>query len=172
LRVLIVDDEPLARAALARILAARPDVERFDSVSDAIEAQERLSKDSYDVMLLDISMPELSGLELLGRLQHYERPLPSVVLVTAHAQHAVAAFEKHAGSTKKNASIPFALMRICPLKSRFGINSSVNKWDLVRATFTPKAASSYTHLTQFSCDHCVSQFHTCQKLEATFGNCC
>jgi len=96
MRVLIVDDEPLARSALAKILAARPDVERFDSASDAIEAQERLSKDSYDVMLLDISMPELSGLELLDRLQQSEHPLPSVVLVTAYAQHAVAAFEKHA----------------------------------------------------------------------------
>ena len=43
MRVLIVDDEPLARTALAQILSARPDVERFDSASDAIEAQERLS---------------------------------------------------------------------------------------------------------------------------------
>ncbi|HXP43603.1 MAG TPA: LytTR family DNA-binding domain-containing protein [Candidatus Acidoferrales bacterium] len=96
MRVLIVDDEPLARAALAQILAARPDVEGFDSACDAIEAQEHLSKNNYDVMLLDISMPELSGLELLGRLEQCERPLPSVVLVTAYAQHAVAAFEKHA----------------------------------------------------------------------------
>jgi two-component system, LytTR family, response regulator len=96
MRVLIVDDEPLARAALAQILDARPDVEGFDSACDAIEAQERLSKNSYDVMLLDISMPELSGLELLGRLEQNERLLPSVVLVTAYAQHAVAAFEKHA----------------------------------------------------------------------------
>ena len=96
MRVLIVDDEPLARSALQQILAARPDVEHFDSAGDAIEAQERLAKDSYDVMLLDISMPELSGLELLSRLQKDHRPLPSVVLVTAYAQHAVAAFEKHA----------------------------------------------------------------------------
>jgi two-component system LytT family response regulator len=96
MRVLIVDDEPLARTALAQILAARADVEHFDSASDAIEAQERLFKDSYDVMLLDISMPELSGIELLSRLQQSDRPLPSVVLVTAHPQHAVAAFEQHA----------------------------------------------------------------------------
>jgi len=118
-RVLIVDDEPLARTALAQILAARPDVERFDSASDAIEAQERLSKHSYDVMLLDISMPELSGLELLGRMQQYGRPLPSVVLVTAHAQHAVAAFEKHAvdyvlkpfSSERVNQALEFAFRR-------------------------------------------------------------
>jgi two-component system LytT family response regulator len=119
MRVLIVDDEPLARTALAQILAARPDVERFDSARDAIEAQERLSKHSYDVMLLDISMPELSGLELLGRLQQYGRPLPSVVLVTAHAQHAVAAFEKHAvdyvlkpfSSERVNQALEFAFRR-------------------------------------------------------------
>lgn len=98
MRVLIVDDEPLARAALVRILADNPDVEHFDSAGDAIEAQERLSssRDSYDVMLLDISMPELSGLDLVDRLRQRGRPLPSVVFVTAHAQHALAAFEKHA----------------------------------------------------------------------------
>jgi two-component system LytT family response regulator len=96
MRVLIVDDEPLARAALAKILTANPDVESFDSANDAIEAQEQLSKDSYDVMLLDISMPEISGLDLLGRLQQNKRPIPSVVLVTAHAEYAVAAFERHA----------------------------------------------------------------------------
>jgi DNA-binding LytR/AlgR family response regulator len=96
MRVLIVDDEPLARTALAQILTARADVESFDSANDAVEAQERLVKTNYDVMLLDVSMPELSGLELLTRLQHYERPLPSVVFVTAHAQYALAAFEKHA----------------------------------------------------------------------------
>jgi len=119
MRVLIVDDEPLARAALAQILAARPDVEGFDSACDAIEAQDHLSKNSYDVMLLDISMPELSGLELLGRLEQYERPLPSVVLVTAYAQHAVAAFEKHAvdyvlkpfSTERVNQALEFACQR-------------------------------------------------------------
>lgn len=119
MRVLIVDDEPLARTALAQILAARPDIEHFDSAGDAIEAQERLSKNSYDVMLLDISMPELSGLDLLGRLQQNGRPLPSVVLVTAHAQHALAAFEKHAvdyvlkpfSSERVNQALEFAFRR-------------------------------------------------------------
>lgn len=96
MRVLIVDDEPLARAALTKILESRRDVERFDAANDAIEAQEFLSKEVYDVMLLDISMPQLSGLELLERLQNNDRQVPSVVLVTAYAQHAVDAFEKHA----------------------------------------------------------------------------
>ncbi len=96
MRVLIVDDEPLARTALEKILAARADVDRFDAACDAFEAEERLAHDTYDVMLLDISMPERTGLELLSRIQKSQRPVPSVVLVTAYAQHAVAAFEKHA----------------------------------------------------------------------------
>ena len=96
MRVLIVDDEPLARIALAQILTARADVESFHAANDAIEAQELLARDNYDVMLLDVSMPELSGLEFLARLQHYERPLPSVVFVTAYDRHALHAFEVHA----------------------------------------------------------------------------
>jgi two-component system LytT family response regulator len=119
MRVLIIDDEPLARSALEQILADRSDVERFNSACDAIQAQERLSKDNYDVMLLDISMPEMSGLELLNRLQGSERTLPSVVLVTAYAQHAVAAFEKHAvdyvlkpfSSERVNQALEFAFRR-------------------------------------------------------------
>ncbi|MGA7622610.1 MAG: LytTR family DNA-binding domain-containing protein [Candidatus Acidiferrales bacterium] len=119
MRVLIVDDEPLALTALAQILAARPDVERYDSACDALEAQQRLARDVYDVMLLDINMPELSGLELLGGLQRSERPAPSVVLVTAHAEHALAAFEKHAvdyvlkpfSSQRVNQALDFASRR-------------------------------------------------------------
>jgi two-component system LytT family response regulator len=119
MRVLIVDDEPLARAGLGNILKANPRVEHFDCANDAIEAQERLSENRYDVMLLDISMPELSGLELLSRLQQFERSLPSVVFVTAHAQHAVAAFERHAAdyvlkpfsSERVNEALQFAYRR-------------------------------------------------------------
>jgi DNA-binding NarL/FixJ family response regulator len=59
MRVLTVDDEPLARTALAQILSARPDVERFDSANDPFEAQEHLARDTYDIMPLDVSMPEL-----------------------------------------------------------------------------------------------------------------
>jgi len=96
MRVLIVDDEPLAQTALANILAARSDVEHFDSAKDAVEALDRLAKDPYDVLLLDINMPELSGTELVDQLRERGHPLPSIVFVTAHDKHAVAAFEKHA----------------------------------------------------------------------------
>jgi two-component system LytT family response regulator len=96
MRVLIVDDEPLARTALANVLAQRSDVEQFDSADGAVEALDKLAKSSYDVLLLDINMPEVSGIELLDRLKGGDRPVPSIVFVTAHQEHAISAFEKHA----------------------------------------------------------------------------
>lgn len=96
MRVLIIDDEPLAQAALANVLRSRSDIEQFDTAADAIEAWEKLGKNPYDVLLLDINMPEMSGIELLDKLNETTHSVPSVVFVTAHDEHAIAAFEKHA----------------------------------------------------------------------------
>ena len=93
--VLIVDDEPLTQTALANILSARSDVEHFDSANDASEALKKLAADSYDVLLLDINMLDLSSTQLVDQLRERNLPLPSIVFVTAHVELAVAAFERH-----------------------------------------------------------------------------
>lgn len=95
MRVLIVDDEPLAQTALANVLSARSDVEHFDLANDAAEALEKLVTDSYDVLLLDIDLMDRSGTRLLDQLRKPDFPLPSIVFVTAHVEHAIAAFENH-----------------------------------------------------------------------------
>jgi len=96
MRVLIVDDEPLARSALEHALLKRSDIEAVDSAKDAVEALEKMQKEIYDVLLLDIGMPELSGIELAACLNKQKQPIPAIVFVTAHHQHAIAAFENHA----------------------------------------------------------------------------
>ena len=96
MRVLIVDDEPLSRSALKNAVRERKDVEVLDSAADAVEALEMLERKPYDVLLLDIHMPELSGMELADRLNKRAGAIPSIVFVTAHHEHAVAAFERHA----------------------------------------------------------------------------
>jgi two-component system LytT family response regulator len=96
MRVLIVDDEPLEQAALGKFLAARSDVEFVDFANDSVKALKKLGNGPYDLLLLDINMPELSSTELLNRLKGRVEPLPAMVLVTAHDEHAVAAFERHA----------------------------------------------------------------------------
>jgi two-component system LytT family response regulator len=96
MRVLIVDDEPLARQALENVLRSRTDVDTLDSAGDGIEALDKLLQKPYDVLLLDIRMPEISGIELADRLKKRKMPMPAVIFVTAHDQHAITAFEKHA----------------------------------------------------------------------------
>lgn len=96
MRVLIVDDEPPVQDALARILRSREDVESFDSAEDAAEAIDKLDRIPYDVILLDISMPEASGVDFLDRLNQNNRVAPSVIFMTAQEEQAIAVFEKRA----------------------------------------------------------------------------
>jgi two-component system LytT family response regulator len=96
MRVLIVDDESLSRTALEDIVKERSDIEWFETACDAFEATEKLKAGTYDVLLLDINMPKLSGIDLVNCLAAKSLPLPSVVFVTAHDQYAITAFEQHA----------------------------------------------------------------------------
>ena len=90
LRVLVADDEAIARKRLLRLLAAMPDVVVAGECADAHEVLERVRAGGVDVVLLDIQMPELSGLEAL---QLFPADGPVVIFCTAHTAHAVAAFD-------------------------------------------------------------------------------
>lgn len=90
LRVLVADDEAIARKRLLRLLAAMPDVAVAGECADAHEVLERVRAGGVDAVLLDIQMPELSGLEAL---QLFPADGPVVIFCTAHTAHAVAAFD-------------------------------------------------------------------------------
>ena len=96
IRVLIVDDEPLAREAMVNVLSERDDISDFETAEDALEALERLKTSEFDVVLLDVNMPEVSGIQMLVLLNQGKQPLPAVIFVTAHQQHAISAFEHRA----------------------------------------------------------------------------
>ncbi len=91
MRVLIVDDEPLARARLAALLGECADVEIAGSVSDGEAALVALGELHPDVLLLDINMPGMSGTALAQRLAGRSRP--QVVFCTAYESHALHAFD-------------------------------------------------------------------------------
>jgi two-component system LytT family response regulator len=90
LRVLIADDEAIARKRLALLLAAMPDVTVVGECADAHQVLDRVRVGGVDVVLLDIQMPELSGIEAL---QLFPADGPVVIFCTAHTAHAVAAFD-------------------------------------------------------------------------------
>ncbi len=90
LRVMLVDDEPLARQRLCRLLGEIPGVQlagEFASAQQLLQAERPLA---CEVLLLDIEMPEIDGFTLLKLLP---APQPYVIFVTAYSQHAVKAFE-------------------------------------------------------------------------------
>jgi len=89
LTAMIVDDEAPARRRLVRLLEEIADVEVVAVVGDPHEALARLAEPPPDVLFLDINMPGLDGLTLAERA----KPLPAVVFVTAHAEHAARAFD-------------------------------------------------------------------------------
>ncbi len=91
MRVLIVDDEPVARSRLVRMLGRLSDVEVVAEAANGQDALRLARELSPDVMLLDIDMPGLDGLAVA------ETPdVPPVVFTTAHEEHALAAFEADA----------------------------------------------------------------------------
>jgi two-component system LytT family response regulator len=92
MRALIVDDEPLARRELARMLAAHPSVHVIGEAGNIDEAQAKIEQLGPDVVFLDIKMPGGSGFDLLERLD----TVPEIIFVTAYDQHAVRAFEVNA----------------------------------------------------------------------------
>jgi two-component system LytT family response regulator len=94
MRVLVVDDEPLACLGVTARLQKHLDMEVVAECGDAQEALEAIADLKPDLVFLDIQMPGLSGLELLKTVPRDTRP--SVVFLTAHEEYAVSAFEVEA----------------------------------------------------------------------------
>jgi two-component system, LytTR family, response regulator len=96
MKVLIVDDEPLGREALKLALGPHKELMVCGEAPDGEAALEILRRKSADILLLDIQMPEMDGFQLLERAMADGIRLPVVIFVTAHDEHAIAAFEAHA----------------------------------------------------------------------------
>ena len=97
LRILIVDDEPPARARLRKMLkplVAEKRIEILGEASDGVEALEFLDENQVDLLFLDIRMPEIDGFEVLKRITGDNKP--TVVFTTAYDSYALKAFEANA----------------------------------------------------------------------------
>ncbi|MFT3790903.1 MAG: LytTR family DNA-binding domain-containing protein [Rudaea sp.] len=95
MKALIVDDEPPARARMASLLAELGGVEIVGEAGDGRTAVEMAARLAPDLVLLDISMPLMGGLEAARHLAAFD-PAPAVIFCTAYDEHALAAFEANA----------------------------------------------------------------------------
>jgi two-component system, LytTR family, response regulator len=94
MKVLIVDDEQMARDELRCLLEREGDIEVLSEAANAIEAIAAVNRLAPEVVFLDIQMPRVSGFEMLSMLDPDR--MPRIVFVTAHDEYAVRAFEEHA----------------------------------------------------------------------------
>jgi two-component system LytT family response regulator len=94
LRVLIVDDEPLARQRLQRILRGEEDVELLAPSADGPAAVAAILEQRPDLLFLDVQMPGMSGFDVLAAVG--AKRMPVVIFVTAHDRFALQAFEAQA----------------------------------------------------------------------------
>ena len=94
MRVVLADDEAIARKGLRALLASEPDVAIVGEAATGEETEALLRSSDADVLILDIQMPQKSGLDVVAGID--PASLPLVIFVTAHDEHAIRAFELHA----------------------------------------------------------------------------
>jgi two-component system LytT family response regulator len=94
IRALIVDDEPVARRGLLRLLQQEPDIEVVGECGDGTAAVAAIGALSPDLVFLDVQMPELDGFAVIDAVGATR--MPAVVFVTAFDKHALRAFDAHA----------------------------------------------------------------------------
>jgi two-component system, LytTR family, response regulator AlgR len=94
-RVVIVDDEPLARDRLKRLLADLPGYEIVGEAGDGETALDLIDEEEPDLVLLDIRMGGVDGIQVARNLQDLELP-PAVIFTTAYSEHALSAFDANA----------------------------------------------------------------------------
>ncbi len=93
IRLLIVDDEPLARQAIRQLVEGDPEVEVVGECS-GVRGAEEVERTQPDLLVLDVQMPQVDGFDLLDEIG-IDRA-PQVIFVTAYSEHALRAFEVHA----------------------------------------------------------------------------
>src|SRR5438045_328276 len=92
MKIIIVDDEPLARSIVREYLQKYPELEIVHECSDGFEGVKAIQQHQPDLIFLDIQMPKINGFEMLELLD--ERP--AVIFTTAFDEYAIRAFEAHA----------------------------------------------------------------------------
>ncbi|MDR6611946.1 response regulator transcription factor [Leifsonia sp. 1010] len=82
IRVLVVDDQPLARAGISALVEAEPDLEVVGAAADGMEALRLVSELRPDVICLDIRMPLMDGIQVANRIAELDGPRPAILILT------------------------------------------------------------------------------------------
>lgn len=112
IKILIADDHPIVRAGLSRIVSKESDITVAGEAQNAREVLELIHRHEFDVVVLDISMPEKTGLEILEQIRA-ERPALPVLILSMHPeeQYAIQAFKSGAAGYLTKTSVSEELVK-------------------------------------------------------------
>jgi DNA-binding NarL/FixJ family response regulator len=96
-RVLIADDHPMIRSGLAQLVSGEPDLEVVGTAADGLRAVELAEQEHPDVVLLDLSMPEMDGIAAAEQLR-WRSPATRVLVLSSHPQESVVTAAFRAGA--------------------------------------------------------------------------
>jgi two-component system, LytTR family, response regulator len=122
MKIIIIDDEPLARSIIKEYLQHHPELELIAECNDGFEGVKAVQQMQPDLIFLDIQMPKINGFEMLELI---EEP-PAVIFTTAFDEYAIKAFESHA--------VDYLLKPF----SRDRFDKAISKWKQTSKTIPPK----------------------------------
>ena len=94
IRVVVVDDEPLARSRIVKLLQKESDIQIVGECKNGQEATSVINSKEPDLIFLDIQMPDMNGFQVFSKINPQYRPI--VIFITAYDQYALKAFDIHA----------------------------------------------------------------------------
>jgi two-component system LytT family response regulator len=136
MRTIVVDDEPLARRRLARLLEAEDHVEVVAVCATGRDAVSAVREHAPDLLFLDVQMPEMDGFGVLRELGG--AGMPQVVFVTAYDQYAIQAFEVHA--------LDYLLKPYTPARLSTAVQRAARQLQAPRAAPAERLAELLEHL--------------------------
>lgn len=143
MRVLIADDEELARTGIRQLLAARPDTKVVAECANGLETVAAIAEHTPDLVFLDVQMPGFDGFEVIEQVG--SEAMPPVIFVTAYDAHALRAFETHA--------VDYLLKPIDPDRFRAALDRARTRIASTKLTALIEDVSRGTALEQIAVKH-------------------
>ncbi|MFF8103328.1 response regulator [Streptomyces sp. NPDC016640] len=140
IRVLLVDDQPIVRTGMAMILAAEDDIEVVAQATDGVAAIQQAEQHRPDVVLMDIRMPRLNGIEALRHLHRPGAPhTPKIVMVTTFDD------DEYVHQALRNGACGFLLKDAGPRLLAEAVRSAASGEALISPSITVRLLRQFAH---------------------------
>jgi DNA-binding NarL/FixJ family response regulator len=173
IRILVVDDHPIIRQGIIRIIEDMPDVSVSGEAGSGKEVFEKVRANHYDLVILDISMPDINGLDVLIELKKTQPNLP-VLILTMHPErnYAIKMFKAGASGYLTKDKAPYELVeaiRTIVSGKKFVSHDFIDQLNLNTLAYNDNAAESFLSNREFQIMSMISTGKTVKEIADTLS---